>query len=102
METTGLDSAAATPTNSSSKWRLEKLQRRNWIGNIMGRKNGWCYREHTFGLLVEVTVWWKEQYYVRPHPKNVFADVVALVKEGRWSEAAAKLCEPSTKEARWL
>ena len=65
-----------------------------WIGNIEGHRNGWCHREHIFGILVEVQVWWKGQYYTRPHPKDVFAEVVALVKEDRWSSVAAKLCEP--------
>ena len=25
-----------------------------WIGNIEGRENGWCYREHIYGWLIEV------------------------------------------------
>ena len=76
-----------------------------WIGDIGGRRDGWCYREHIFGILMEVHMWWEGHYYARPHPKTVFVDVVALVKEDRWSDAAAKLCEPSwdyTKGSRWL
>ena len=56
--------------------------------------NGWCHREHIFGVLVEVQVWSDGQYYSRPHPKKLFAEVAALVKDDRWNSTAAKLCEP--------
>ena len=39
------------------------------IGNIRGHINGWCYREHIFGILVAVQVFSNGQYYLRPHPK---------------------------------
>ena len=65
-----------------------------WIGNIKRHFNGWCYREHIFGVLVEVQVWWDWQYYSRPLPKEKFAEVQALVKHDRWNSAAAELCEP--------
>ena len=65
-----------------------------WIGNIQGRVNGWCHREHIFGVLVEVQVWWGDQYYTRPHPKTLFAEVAELVKHDRWNSQAANLCQP--------
>ena len=64
------------------------------IGNIQRHINGWCLREHIFGILVDVQVWWDGQYYSRPLPKTVFAQVQELVEEYRWNRAAAKLCEP--------
>jgi len=64
------------------------------IGNIQRHINGWCLREHIFGILVDVQVWWAGQYYSRPFPKTVFAQVQELVKEHRWTRAAAKLFEP--------
>ena len=63
------------------------------IGNIQRHINGWCLREHIFGILVDVQVWWDGQYYSRPLPKTVFAQVQDLVKEHRWNRVAAKLCE---------
>ena len=39
------------------------------IGNIQGRIDGLCYREHIFGILVAVQVFSNGQYYLRPHPK---------------------------------
>ena len=69
-----------------------------WIGNIQGHYNGWCLRQHIFGILVDVQVLWDGQYHSRPLPKIVFAEVQRLVKEYRWSRAAAKLCEP---RPRW-
>ena len=65
-----------------------------WIGNIQRHVKGWCHREHIFGVLVEVQVWSDGQYYSRPHPKKLFAEVAALVKDDRWNSTAAKLCEP--------
>ena len=66
-----------------------------WIGNIEHKINGWCFREHIFGILVEVQVWRKGQYYNRPLPKDVFEQVQRLVKDDRWSTCASSLCEPS-------
>ena len=69
-------------------------QPKYWIGSIQGRVNGWCHREHIFGVLVEVAVTAKGLYFSRPLPKEVFAEVYAMVKDDRWNSAAAKLCEP--------
>ena len=52
------------------------------------------FSQHIFGILVDVQVWWDGQYYSRPLPKTVFAQVQELVKEHRWNRAAAKLWEP--------
>ena len=65
-----------------------------WIGNIQNRYNGWCYREHIFGILVKVQVLFEGQYYTRPFPKRVFNTVRQLVKDSRWNTLAAGLCEP--------
>ena len=67
-----------------------------WIGNIRRHCNGWCLREHIFGILVDVQVWrdWDKQYYSRPFPKTVFAKAQALIKEDRWNSATANICEP--------
>ena len=66
-----------------------------WIGNIERHKNGWCLREHIFGILVDVEVEkpGKEGYYQRPFPKKAFEQVNKLVKADRWSKDAEKLCE---------
>ena len=64
-----------------------------WIGNIQGSINGWCNREHIFGILVRVEVTGNERYYNRPFPKDVFEQVKQLVKADRWSTDAKKLCE---------
>ena len=73
-----------------------KNEQKYWIGNINGHINGWCLREHVFGILVHVQKWWKSQYWSRPLPKTVFAQVKELVEEDRWNREAEQLCE-----ARW-
>ena len=71
---------------------------RYWIGNILRHFNGWCLREHIFGIFVEVEVWVAEdgdwQYVSRPLPKTVFAEVQELIENNRWNRAAATLCKP--------
>ena len=64
------------------------------IGSIQRHINGWCLREHFFGILVDVQVFWDGQYYSRPLPKGIFAQVGELVKKSRWNKAAEQLCEP--------
>ena len=53
------------------------------------------FREHIFGILVEVQMEWEGRYYTRPLPKSVFEEVRHLVKDNRWSNGARRLCEPS-------
>ena len=53
------------------------------------------FREHIFGILVEVQMEWEGRYYTRPLPKSVFKKVRNLVCDDRWSREAKKLCEPS-------
>ena len=67
-----------------------------WIGNIQGYNNGWCLREHIFGILVDVQMWSiaDGQCHSHPLPRTVFAEVQSLVKDDGWNSAAAKLCEP--------
>ena len=66
------------------------------IGNIKGHINGWCYREHIFGILVDVQVVSDTdgQYYSRPHPKALFEEVSQLVERDRWNDTARNLCMP--------
>ena len=71
------------------------LEPKYWIGNIEHRINGWCFREHIFGILVEVQVECDGRYYTRPFPKSVFEQVRGLVKDYRWRQWARSLCEPS-------
>ena len=59
-----------------------------FIGNIQGRINGYCYREHIFGTLVDVQMFSGREYFSRPHPKELFEKVSALVKDERWSDKA--------------
>ena len=65
-----------------------------WIGNIKNHYNGYCFREHIYGILIEVQEDRANHYYARPFPKDVFQQVHALVQESRWSKDAGRLCEP--------
>ena len=29
-------------------------EKKYWIGNMQGRKNGWCFREHLHGIVMEI------------------------------------------------
>ena len=64
-----------------------------WIGNLAGHCNGWCYREHIFGIVVTVQCMWDKKYYPRPHPKDNFHAVKHMMEEKRWKDAEG-LCEP--------
>ena len=75
-------------------WCFWSKEPKYWIGNIQGRRNGWCYREHIFGVLVEVQVWSDPRYASRPHPKKLYEEVRSLINADRWNSTAAKLCEP--------
>ena len=70
-----------------------------WIGNLKQEKNGWCFREHIYGILVDVQVLCEKEYYTRPLPKSVYAEVKNLVAVYRWSKEAWRLCNPSWDEA---
>ena len=76
------------------EWAWYDKEYKYWLGNIQGHFNGWCLRQHIFGILVDVEVWWDGDYHSRPLPKTVFAEVQPLVQEDRWNSAAAKFCEP--------
>ena len=65
-----------------------------WIGNIQRYCNGWCLREHIFGILVDVQVLQDGHWHSRPLPKTVFAEVQELIEHNRWNRAAATLCKP--------
>ena len=69
-----------------------------WIGNIQQKCNGFCFREHIFGILVDVQVYADGQYHSRPHPTSLYERVKALVnadgEKSRWDSAARALCEP--------
>ena len=75
------------------EWSYYHRESKYWIGNIRGHYNGWCLREHIFGILVDVQKWHDGQYYSRPHPKTMFAEVKLLVKENRWCHRASRLCD---------
>ena len=49
--------------------------------------------QHIFGILAEVSVWWRDRYYERPHPQPLFQRVQQMVSEDRWSKEAKRLCE---------
>ena len=65
-----------------------------FIGNIMQHRNGWCRREHIFGILVDVFTWWHDRYWPRPHPKANYRLCAELVWQDRWNPEAADLCQP--------
>ena len=65
-----------------------------WIGNIRGNYNGWCLREHIFGILVDVAVGRDCHWHSRPHPITIFEEVQKLINVHRWNPKAATLCEP--------
>ena len=65
-----------------------------WIGDIQRHINGWCLREHIFGILVDVQVSQDGHWHSRPLPKTVFAEVQKLIKVHRWNPEAATLCGP--------
>jgi hypothetical protein len=77
---------------------LHAQETKYWIGNIEQRPNGWCYREHIFGILVGVQVDYEDRYYFRPHPKSVYEDVKWHVGWNRWSGHARALCEPDWRQ----
>ena len=66
-----------------------------WVGNIQQRMNGWCFREHIYGILVEVQVEWEKRFYTRTFPKDVYYQVSKLVEDYRWNEEARSRSEPS-------
>ena len=63
-----------------------------WIGNIKQHSNGWCYKEHIYGILVAAEVRYGSYLYSRPQPKSIYKEVLDLVKDDRWSKAADRLC----------
>ena len=65
-----------------------------WIRNIPGRINGWCFKEHIFGILVDVQVLQDGHWHSRPLPKTAFAEVQELIENNHWNRAAATLCKP--------
>ena len=84
---------------SRNGWR-SNIEPEYQIHNITGRYNGYCYREHIFGILVAVQVRHSDgQYYSRPHPKALFQSVSRLVQDDKWCKAAEKMCIASHQ--RW-
>ena len=65
-----------------------------WIGNIHEYMNGFCYKEHIYGILVDVTVTYEGRMYSRPLPKTVFSYVQLLVSKDQWSTEAKLRCAP--------
>ena len=77
---------------------LHAKEMKYWIGNLEQRVNGWCYREHIYGILVGVQVEYENRYYFRPQPKKVYEDVLEHVQWSRWSRHAQTLCEPDWRQ----
>ena len=74
--------------------RLENdaMQTRYYIGSIEGKCNGWCKREHIYGILQTVGALTDEGYLRRPKPRPLYGHVKNMVAEYRWSPFAADLC----------
>jgi hypothetical protein len=77
------------------QWDYYTGQPKYWIGSFNAKVNGWCRREHIFGILISVEVEkpGEEGYYIRPLPKEAYEQVKQLVKADRWNKDAEKLCE---------
>ena len=70
-------------------------EKTHYLGHIDGHINDWCWREHIYGILVDVSVQYECQYHLRPHPNSVYERVRRLQsQEKRWSSAAESLCLP--------
>ena len=76
------------------EWRRESGQYCYEIGNISGHVNGWCHREHIFGILAHVQKFAYNRYYSRPLPREIFAQVKPRIDMNRWCKNAEALCEP--------
>ena len=47
-------------------------EQKYWIGNIEQRVDGWFFREHMFGILVDVQSEWEGRHYIPSFPKSVY------------------------------
>ena len=74
-------------------------EKKYWIGNMQGRKNGWCFREHLHGIVMEILVTLGEPgvYGYRPHPQPIYSQVSQLLYAGIWWEAK-EMCEATQAE----
>ena len=68
-----------------------------WIGNIRGRSNGWCLRQHLHGIVIQVYADAPPEvsgqlYWYRPFPQPIFQRVTALIEQGRYNQAQ-DMCE---------
>ena len=63
-----------------------------WIGGIRQNYNGYCFREHIFGILVAVQVQYEGRYFKRPLPKSLYETVQPIYEND--SKRAKTLCEP--------
>ena len=52
------------------EYDVHARESRYWIGNIEQRHNGWCYREHIYGILIEVQVLWQGELLQLPIAQN--------------------------------
>ena len=66
---------------------------------MQGRKNGWCFREHLHGIVMEILVTLGEPgvYGYRPHPQPIYSQVSQLLYAGIWWEAK-EMCEATQAE----
>ena len=65
------------------------------------RYNGWCFKEHIFGILVKVSKSLADgEFAERPLPRTVYQAVKDIVRKhgGQWDfaadSAADRLCDP--------
>ena len=69
---------------------------------MKGHKNGWCFREHLHGIVMEILVSCGEpgsgEYGYRPHPQPIYKQVKKLLSEGNWREAQ-EMCEAKAETA---
>ena len=85
----------ATTMAATAEYDYHAGESKYWIGSIQQRMNGWCFREHIYGILVEVQMEREGRAYTRPFPKSVYQEVRKLVEDNRRSRMAESLCEPS-------
>ena len=74
------------------QWDRYRKEHKYWIGGIRQNYNGYCFREHIFGILVAVQVQYEGRYFKRPLPKSLYETVQPIYEND--SKRARTLCEP--------
>ena len=60
---------------------------------MKGHRNGYCYKEHIYGILHAVEIYSNLNWYARPLPIDNFEEVSLLYANGEMTEAE-QLCLP--------